>query len=422
MAGHDIGEEMLGWKPSFLKGSRQAREVKESSFRVFPRTLSWNYILWEPANPPLSVDSPPQSKHFLDTYESHDEEDDLEEMQKYLVLQFTDDYQDHCVYMKDWQSMSYPTCNLFHEIGMDPNDLVAFNEGGWRQTFFHRQIPESVLKLFHLDEDDDYPFDTRTYEIHRVDALISERLTSSPYAIDIFGHCGMSALQEKARDTLQDEAEDDKELDLSAKFRFAYEVARGMADLHGVDYPSGKNATIVHRDLKPSNLLVGMDGHAKISDFNDSILRKWNKTSGEPCAYYNREYPLHWGNGFKPVEHAAKGYPKLDEKIDIFGLGGLLFYVLVGKDPYKEYKDKDAMTAAMKAGKLPRLPKEYNASLTPDLADGVVAIVQAIQSTMALDPKVRPTSKEVFDLLAPVLGKHAAMSEIKTRKNSVIIE
>ena len=36
------------------------------------------------------------------------------------------------------------------------------------------------------------------YELHRRDAVAMERLTQSPYVMDIFGHCGQSSLTEIA--------------------------------------------------------------------------------------------------------------------------------------------------------------------------------------------------------------------------------
>ena len=387
--------------------------------RVFPRTIEWNDTSsWDVSTTISSkiqslLQQEQQSKNeskqqeqqyrFLDTYEPHTEKDDYKDLKKYLVQQFTDDYQNHCVDMKEWQSQSFPTCNSIHEIGLiDPININVYKHGGWRQTYRHQDIRGIVLKMLNLDVDYEYPFHQREYEIHRVDALISQHLTSSPYILDIYGYCGMSALYEEATRTVKYAAREDVKLDEATKVRWAYEIAKGISDIHSIDYSLGNNATIVHFDLKPDNILITKDGKAKISDFNDSRLRKWNKTSGEPCPLYNNPYPLYWGNGFKPVEVAARGYPRLDEKADVFGLGALLFMVLTGKGPYSG-QEKDELSKVMASGMLPEFPKQYDTTKTKDLSDEVLAIIRAIQLAMKLDPKERPTSTEVVGMLKPGL-------------------
>jgi hypothetical protein len=417
---HRRKEELLLQLPPLRKQQQPLRGVTQHRKqhqlrRDFPRTIEWNGVSWDVSASSSKIQSLLQIEHqstnskekarypFLDIYEPHTEKDDQKDLEYYLVQQFTDDYQNHCVYMKDWQSRSYPTCNSIHEIGLaDPTLLHVNKHGGWRQTYRHEHIRGIVLKMLHLDEDHHYPFHKHGYEIHRVDALISEHLTSSPYVLDTYGYCGMSALYEEAEQTLKYGAHEDEKLDEATKVRWAYEIAKGISDIHSIDYPLGNNATIVHRDIKPDNVLITKDGKAKIGDFNDSILRKWNQTSGAACPFYNKPYPLHWGNGFKPVEMAAKGYPRLDDKADVFGLGALLFMVLTGNDPYSRY-EKDELTKVMTSGRLPEFPKHYNTTQTKDLSDEVLAIIRAIQQTMKLDPKDRPTSTEVVAMLKPGL-------------------
>jgi Protein kinase domain len=375
------------------------------SVRKFPRHILWDTSRTNASTHHYFIEMEPAAHNisYLDAYERRSEKVDLYQLETYLVNQLDDDYQEHCVYMKEWQSMSYPTCNSVHELALDHGDLTAFSEGGWRQVFDHSQTPGSVLKMLHLGPDEEFAFDLQAYEVHRVDAVISERLTSSPFVMDIYGYCGTSALYEQGKRSLRHEVDHSE---LPHKYRMMLQIAQAMSDMHGIDYPSGTNATVVHRDLKPSNIMMGLDGKAKLGDFNDSILRKWNKTSGEPCPFYNDRYPLHWGLGYKPAEHAASGYPPLDEKMDVFGLGGLLFFVLTKENPFGEF-EKENMTAAINTGRLPRLPDEYNVTMTPHISIEIATVVQAIQRTMVLDPRARPTSKEVLEILKPHLGVYS---------------
>lgn len=42
--------------------------------------------------------------------------------------------------------------------------------------------------------------------MHRVDALISQKMTASPYTLDIYGHCGLTGIYEHAVTNLEQEA------------------------------------------------------------------------------------------------------------------------------------------------------------------------------------------------------------------------
>ena len=146
-----------------------------------------------------------------------------------------------------------------------------------------------------------------------------------------------------------------------------------------------------------------------LGDFNNAVLRKWNKTSHKPCPHYHVEYDPSWGLGYKPIEHSQKGHPALDESVDVFGIGGVFYYVLVGTDPYFRY-NKGNETAEIEAGKLPPPPRSVartmtNATTTRVGNDGTVnknyvfirAVVGAIGKAMALHPSDRPSAKEMAE-------------------------
>jgi serine/threonine protein kinase len=193
--------------------------------------------------------------------------------------------------MMPCQTKSFPNCNSLRELPNVATNSDYLGTGGWRLTFAHHQLPDAVLKLFTLD--DDYNYDPLSYEIHRVDALVSERLTASPFVMDIYGYCGLSAIYEPGQTTLSkvvmasSAAHKTKtKLPLSQKVRYAYHVAHAMADVHGFDYPVNNNnnyilnATVAHRDIKTDNIIISKEGIAKLDDFNDSVLRNWNRTAG----------------------------------------------------------------------------------------------------------------------------------------------
>ena len=125
---------------------------------------------------------------------------------------------------------------------------------------------------------------------------------------------------------------DELPLDLPTRLQYAYHIPHALADLHGIEYPSG-GIQRLFPEIKADNVMINLNGDEKLSAFSDSLLRKRNAISGMPCPYYSEKYPVHWGHGSKPVEHSAPGYPPLDEKVDMFGLGGILFYILTGNHP-----------------------------------------------------------------------------------------
>ena len=226
-----------------------------------------------------------------------------------------DDFQqgdESCVPMKDWQTTSFPTCNLVHEIDM----LAGINKDGTKKRTHRKQKHPTTLRVKFLGrggmrlawkasqdffgteelEKDQVVLKTlkwqrdyiaKNYEHNRIDALASERLTSSPNVIDIYGYCGQASMNELAtgKDLVHVMTNNWTSTDL---LQFATEAAWGIADTHSIDFPNGDNATLVHNDIAPANFLVAQDGRIKLSDFNLSIFLRWSTTSNARCGFHQR--------------------------------------------------------------------------------------------------------------------------------------
>ena len=101
------------------------------------------------------------------------------------------------------------------------------------------------------------------YEFVRMDAMVAERLSSSPRIYDIYGFCGLSILSEFfPHGDIEDEAvtgsgylseEEQQKLedltsynDISAgqKLVMSLQMAEALADLHG-----DKDGVMVHQDM-----------------------------------------------------------------------------------------------------------------------------------------------------------------------------
>ena len=120
--------------------------------------------------------------------------------------------QDTCQPMGKWMTVSFVNCNTIHELDVqgsvsqhDDTDLVLLGQGWFRSTWKYTtyidptttkdkknkkksspsSIPSSsvVLKTLRIERE----FIEEYYELHRRDAVAMERLTFSPYVMDVYG-------------------------------------------------------------------------------------------------------------------------------------------------------------------------------------------------------------------------------------------
>ena len=100
----------------------------------------------------------------------------------------------------------------------------------------------------------------------------------------------------------------------------AYQIADALAEAH--------ERKLIHRDLKPANIFVSPDGYARLADFGiarstaelRTMLTMQGALVGSPCY-------------MSPEQVVAA--PDLDIRCDLYALGAVLYYCLVGTDPYR---------------------------------------------------------------------------------------
>jgi len=95
--------------------------------------------------------------------------------------------------------------------------------------------------------------------------------------------------------------------------RIALQLCEVLHYLHSQSPP------IIHRDLKPSNVMLDRSGNVKLIDFG--ISRQYKKGQQQDTVKLGTV-------GFAAPEQA--GYGQSDERSDVYGLGGLLYYVVSG--------------------------------------------------------------------------------------------
>jgi hypothetical protein len=127
-------------------------------------------------------------------------------------------------------------------------------------------------------------------------------------------------------------------------------------------------AGFVHRDVKPANLLLGPSDHVYVSDFG---LAKHTLSVGGATK------PGHWVGTLDYVAPEQIRGDSVDARVDVYALGGVLYFMLAGEIPYPR-EGQEAKLWAHMTEPPPALPDD----LPPKFA-GVVA------RAMAKDPADR---------------------------------
>lgn len=251
-------------------------------------------------------------------------------------------YYEECTLMADWQSAYYPTCLSLHELhiaGDDENFALVSLHGNWRSVWRYHNNNETVaVKLLQLSHE----FDHESLNYHRIDAMVMERLTSSPHIVDVFQFCGESVITEwatgSAREHIKDERWRSRE-----RLELGLNIARALLDLHSIDYPNSTNATLAHNDINMANA-IEVNGQIKLNDFNIAQVLKWNKT--KPCGSPVRFQAPFWKSPEENAEAHSHEVRYVDAtKTDVYGLGNLLFQVLTKRQPWTHLEPNGTLTA-----------------------------------------------------------------------------
>lgn len=134
-------------------------------------------------------------------------------------------------------------------------------------------------------------------------------------------------------------------------------AARGLQAAHELRDDNGQPLDVVHRDVSPSNLLVGRDGVAKITDFG--IARARDRIAKTTTGGFRGKL------SYVAPEQALGS--EVDGRVDVWGLGAVLYEGLSGHPPY-EGTDEVAILAKLLTGPPPLvLPADVPRQLSPVL-------------------------------------------------------
>lgn len=209
--------------------------------------------------------------------------------------------------------LNRPSCNTFHEIDrLDPTtNLRYLNAGAYRQVFslvLDVTGQSDLVAIKDISFNHDFQYDD--YEYVRMDALVAERLSSSPRVYNIFGYCGLGIISEYfyhgdiegdvgggddgfiKKGELHDEVELKPQNNLTGlqKLVLSLEMAEAVADLHGY-----RGGVIVHDDIQLSQFLLNKNKtRLVLNDFNRAELPMYDEASGQYCRYKNGKGHGNW--------------------------------------------------------------------------------------------------------------------------------
>jgi hypothetical protein len=147
------------------------------------------------------------------------------------------------------------------------------------------------------------------------------------------------------------------------------DVARAVARAHAVG--------VLHRDLKPQNVVVGLDGSPRVIDFGLARVETAASltATGEVL-----------GSPHTMAPEQAQG-AAVDERADVFGLGGLLLACLTGSTP----RAGGSSFALLQRAATQSAPPVR--TLRPDVPRDLAAVVDG---ALALRPDARPRSADAL--------------------------
>jgi len=314
-----------------------------------------------------------------------------------------------CEPIQEWQIRSYPTCNLLHELDI-ASDTVKYNAHGsirsvWKVSNNNDNDNDNatdvsgsedvILKmiLFHGNH-----WEPQRYESHRRDAMATERLTSSPHIVDIYGYCAQSCLNEIMVGTLSKSDSSSPPLD---KLLLARDAAEALADVHSAGGSS--IPTIVHRDITHRNFLLNHEGVVKLNDFNVARFPEWDRETETLCPFDKGDC-----GPYRSPEECR--FEALTEKIDVYALGNVFYYILTKEQPF-QYPWKlpiSQIKQSIKEGNTSIIPSQYEESED----EAVIGFIQLIRKCWSQDPNDRPSAHEISAELSEIIEKIENLEQV----------
>lgn len=166
----------------------------------------------------------------------------------------------------------------------------------------------------------------------------------------------------------------------------ALDAAHGLA--------AAARAGLIHRDVKPTNLVRLSDGRVKVTDFG---LAKPVGPGTEPAL---TAMGVVVGTPDYIAPEQARGDP-IDERVDIYALGGTLYFLLTGIPPFRTGKPAEDKYLKVVARHL-RNPAPDAFATNPGTDKELAELARVM---MAKKPAERPSYDELVAQLAHIVGR-----------------
>ncbi|HEY5927778.1 MAG TPA: serine/threonine-protein kinase [Kofleriaceae bacterium] len=166
----------------------------------------------------------------------------------------------------------------------------------------------------------------------------------------------------------------------------ALDAASGLA--------AAAKAGLIHRDVKPSNLVRLSSNEVKVTDFG---LAKPVDPGSEPAL---TAMGVVVGTPDYIAPEQARG-ETIDERVDIYALGGTLYFLLTGIPPFRTGKPAEDKYLKVVARHL-RNPAPDAAQTNPAVDRDLAAIAKRM---MAKKPAERPSYGELIEQLTGLLAR-----------------
>ena len=187
-------------------------------------------------------------------------------------------------------------------------------------------------------------------------------------------------------------------LPIDAIVRIVADVCLGLDHAHRLKDERGQPANLVHRDISPDNIFVTSAGATKLLDFGIAKREDWSNLT--QAGELKGKVPY-------MAPEQLKGL-RVDGRTDLFALGTVLYWLLVGRRPFDGPSDVFTMQAIVNEAP-PRL-RERNAGIPQQLEDIVLRCLHK-------EPQQRYSSAAALHdalsmLLLGVHGKQTSVAEL----------
>jgi eukaryotic-like serine/threonine-protein kinase len=165
--------------------------------------------------------------------------------------------------------------------------------------------------------------------------------------------------------TLQEMVDKDGPLPAARAIHFLRQICAALEEAHGIG--------LIHRDIKPSNVLVCRRGKvadvAKLLDFG--LVQ--NITSKLPDDKLTVQGAVLGSPPYISPEQ-ARGAQKVDERTDIYGLGGLAYFLATGRAPFDRDSALETMAAHLHEKVIP--PTSLQPNLREDFENVILRCLE----------------------------------------------